>query len=238
MTLFMNILAGLLVAILIHCFLYIKRNRHKRALKQVLELHDSTCTFVSSTDHEEGDKFSIYYLDAYAFSHVLALGNELGLNIEIYPHNGIPESAQSQDRFSVGGADVNSFTKNCLTKYVKGYRYSRDPKQGKSGEPERTPAERGFTFGRRFLRYTDDEDWAVLIKLNKEVLDQNRTYHLLFGYGGKGTAAAAYYFSKHYQKLYERFGSNKYCVAVKVDKKDIYKNVKETFDDLTTEAFS
>ena len=236
-----SLLASLIAVSIVEAYLWARRSLHLRALKQILDFHGSKCLLVAPSVTAEETDATIHYRDTYAFSHAVALCHRLKVEVDMAPFHNLSEFADVTDNISIGGPAANRFTDRCLEDHVPGYVPHPDRGKAKSTLVETGDAlshPKGFTVGDVFLPANDNQEWALLIKITHDLLDQNRTIHLLFGYGGQGTAAAAYYLSKHYGRLASKFGARKYCVAVPVPRGTTYRNVGATFRDLTQQAFT
>lgn len=241
MTFLSSFLASLLAIVIIECYNWLRRRTYHRALKQTVSLHHSSCLliFPSIIDSRDGGT-SIHYRDAYALSHVLAICYRLDINVDMTPFHMLSEIAEVTDQFVIGGPMANKITERYIRDYVPGYHAQKSNVEGQSTSgisKESKEKSAGFAIGAEFLSVDDDHDWALLIKLPGDLLDQNRTIHLLFGYSGEATGSVAYYLAKYYRHIAKTFGTSKYCIAVRIERGN-YRNVKTTFRDLTQAAFA
>lgn len=77
----------------------------------------------------------------------------------------------------------------------------------------------GFKFNGKEFEYKHNcHDWAFLLRLGKEHFpEEPKTIYALFGIGECGRKAAAEYFIKNHTTITEKFGSNDYLLAAKVN---------------------
>ena len=189
--------------------------------------------FKSSSPGDQWPDKLIHYRDAYAFSHLFALCQRIGAEPSIVPYNKVAEYEELGDIFCIGGPVSNELTSYYLKSYLPGLRMVDASKQVVTSWRDGG----GFMVGETDLFETEGEQFAILVKIGEQQLGQQRTVHLLFGYGAVGTAAAGYYLWKHFAQIHRRHGRDKYCIAIKVIRKEGYKSVRASYDDYTDAAF-
>jgi hypothetical protein len=77
---------------------------------------------------------------------------------------------------------------------------------------------------------------AFLVKLTPEITGLASIVHLAFGRSSTGTAAAAYYLSRHYGHIYASHASKPYFLALRASKVIGYASVSMDALDITADA--
>lgn len=235
--------SSLLAVGCVESYLALRRNLSYRALRNVLGLHSGPTIIVASLKPTDSDIKAISYRDAYAFGHIFSLCHRVNAEAQLVPFHKMSDIGGESNFFSVGGPRANRFTEREITQFVPGFNTSakEETVTSREGELEGDRLRRavgGFVVGDVPLPASELEEPGILIKLTPEILKQDRTVHLIFGYSGQGTGGAAYFLWRYYQSLNSTFKRRHYCVAIKVYRNESYKSVEKTFADLTDQAFS
>ncbi|HDD44712.1 MAG TPA: hypothetical protein ENG63_07630 [Candidatus Desulfofervidus auxilii] len=239
-TILAGVISSLLAVFLVESYLIVKRKIHRRRLKKVLSFHGQVCHIIAPIYHQELKNGLIHYRDAYAFSHLFELCHRLNVEGKLIPFHKISDVAEADDLIVVGGPLSNKITSNYLRKYCPGFQLIYEKEASEFKELPAAANVRyvtGFRCGKHVLMANDDEEYGILVKITEKELDQERTVHIVFGYSGIGTGAAAYFLWKYYGKLFKKFGENKYFIAMKVSRHESYKSISATYIDLTSDAF-
>lgn len=233
-----GVLSSLIAIGLVEVYRGLRQSFTHRSLKNVLRLHFPSCTIVSPIFSNPGlpDQWSrtlVHYRDGYAFGHLFNLCQRVGVEASLIPHNKLSEYQELQDILCVGGPISNSVTSRYLRRNLPGVCVV-DGEGQPSAEWKRNG---GFVIGSRTLLETDTDQYAFLAKITEAELGQQRTVHLLFGFGAMGTAAASYLW-KHFSEIHKQKGKGRYFIALKFLPPEGYKSVHIAYDDYTDEAFS
>lgn len=234
-----GVISSIIAIALVEAYLAAKSWSTRRKLKRLLALEGLATLIVAPLKHQDLSAHAISYRDAYAFSHIFELCHRVGVDATLVPFHRMSDIATERNYISVGGPLSNRFTQEYLTRYVRRFRLITQEQAVTSSEPPPRDGSRyvtGLAFGAVELLATESEEHGILIKLTPTELDQERTVHLVFGYSGHGTGAAAYYLSKYYAQLWSAFGDRAYCIAIKCYRKEGYRNMARTFVDLTEAA--
>jgi hypothetical protein len=235
--------SSLLAVGCVESYLALRRSLSCRALTNVLGLHPGPTIIVTSLKRNDSNIKAISYRDAYAFGHIFALCHKVNVEAQLVPFHKMSGIGDESNFFSVGGPRANRFTESEIAQFVPGFKIFSQEEAATSRESElpeglARSAAGGFVIGDVRLPANELEEQGILIKLTPEILNQDRTVHLIFGYSGHGTGGAAYFLWRYYKRINATFKRKGYCIAVKVYRNDSYKSIEKTFTDLTAQAFA
>jgi len=237
-----GMISSILAVICVELYVRVGRQIHLRSLRRVLSLKGKPTLIVAPIKNQDLAFHSISYKDAYAFGHLFDLCTRVASDAELAPFHKLSEIGNERNFLSVGGPLSNGFTQDELEKFVPGFALIPQDKanDNKSSDLDGDGLHKyikGFSIGDHKIVIGEHDEPALLIKLTPELLDQDRLVHLIFGYSGHGTAAAAYYLWRYYKLIHDKFGDGAYCLVIKAQKGNTYKNVTKSFQDFTEVAF-
>lgn len=263
----LNLLTEITGAIIIFIAGWIGSNviikRRKNKLKKVLGIQDKVrgARVITPVYHKELADNLMHHKDGLALSYILTLLHELGVGSQIMPYHQISYNSQEapKDTFIIASPISNSLTEKYLTKYCPKFlvvdeRGADEAKQLPVQEADARFEDGKLKYGIRIMSqvqsFDSDEkqymefpiyqerDYAVLIKIDADTSDHDNSIHLIFGLSATGTAAAAYFLSKHYKEIFSIVKDKSYCLLVRYDRKEGYKYVSRNFENLTRHVFS
>lgn len=203
----------------------------KRYIKKVLGFKKETvqlthATYYLSTSPGTFDNFiPCAALDA--ANNIIYLLNEIKQKYEL-----IDLKKDIKHEINIGGFMTNKHVNAYFSKYFKEFKYFVNIKHKEEFD--------SFPIDKNIVKYSSDKygfklndeifletsskisDYAFLIKLTKDDFkdDNQRIVHILFGGTALGTLKATEFLLTHSKKIYERYGSNHYFFALKINQID------------------
>lgn len=220
-----GVVSSLLAVLLIELYRIAgERSRH-RALRKMLNnsRHSAVIipNFSSSGDDRTGALMAVY--DAFALAHVLESCNRIRTVTLPISAGRLPEDMPG-DLISVGGPVSNPVTAAYLRNYCAGI---------SSILPDSYSA--GFKCGGTMFEETKETTWAFIVRLSPRVTGRSGGALLLWGATAVATASAAYYLSRHANKL-PWAGDAGVFAAIKVNQGLGYRSVLTRPVDISKEA--
>lgn len=245
MDLFVNVLLGvvasLIAVFLFEAYLFARQRIWKRKMKKVLGLVSLECAILAPLKRVS-DLDVVSFRDAYTFGHIFNICSKLNKSPYIIPYTSMKYLSKIDDVISIGGPVTNQFCKEYLEEYLTGFKLLLSNQPVDADVSFKIKGSNQYAIG---FKIGDDEfiadqhnDIGVLIKIPREINQQGRTIHLIFGFRGHGAGSSAYFLWKHYAEIYKAFGRDKYCVLIESKFNQNYKAVKSSFTDVTDRAFN
>jgi hypothetical protein len=230
LTIASGVVSSILAILCVEAYRWARRSLIRRALANVLAIQGGSALIVASIKDKEVERKAVDYRDAYAIGHLLELCARIHIDAKMEVFHRRSEIGDECTFLSVGGPLSNDFTEEALRRFVPSFRLLEKvdievSQPGVLRKDGKHKDYRGFGIGDKELLASEYEEPAILVKLTPEVLKQDRTVHLIFGYSGQGTAAAAYYLSRYYSYIDGKHGKNAYCISIQVSRRDMYKSV-------------
>jgi hypothetical protein len=232
-----GIISSLLAVLIIEAYLYIRRTVARRSLRAVLAISEKQCTLIMSnikeidpTEFGSTEVTGIY--DALGATHILDTCRKVDVMCDLVPQNRISLDAP-RDLIVIGGPLGNRVAAFHLSAFCQGFRPSYSTEASSRSQ---SPRLIGWTCGPHDLRDSADEAVGFIVKLTPDVTKRSGSVHLLFGRIDIGTAAAAYYLSKHYDRIFRAYGKGTYFIAVRASRVTSYRSITLDAIDLTKDA--